>query len=65
MKGNIAMKKESRVVMTDAQHVALSMAADRSGMPLATYLRWCGLNYASKNGIHAEQPKLEEPTEDV
>lgn len=59
------MKKESRVVMTEAQHVALSMAADRSGMPLATYLRWCGLNHASKNGIHAEQPKLEEQSNDV
>lgn len=59
------MKKESRVLMTEAQHVALSMAADRSGMPLATYLRWCGLNYANKNGIHAEPPKLEERSEDV
>ena len=59
------MKKESRVLMTEAQHVALSMAADRSGMPLATYLRWCGLNHASKSGIHAEQPKLEEQTNDV
>jgi hypothetical protein len=53
------MKKESRVIMTEAQHEALNIAAQKLGMKLATYLRWCGLNYASKNGIHAEQPKVD------
>jgi len=53
------MKKESRVIMTEEQHEALSIAAQRSGMALATYLRWCAINHASSNGIHAEQPKVD------
>ena len=53
------MKKESRVVMSEAQHEALSIAAERYGMPLATYLRWCGLIHASQQGVHAEQPKVD------
>ena len=53
------MKKESRVIMTEAQHETLNIAAEKQGMKLATYLRWCGLNHASKHGIHAEQPKVD------
>lgn len=53
------MKKESRVVMSEAQHKALSIAAEKSGMPLATYLRWCGLIYASQQVVQAEQPKVD------
>ena len=45
------MKKESRVVMSEAQHAVLTLAANNSGMPLATYLRVCALNDATKQGI--------------
>lgn len=53
------MKKESRVILTEGQHEALSLAADKHGMALATFLRWAGLQYAAKAGIHAEQPKAD------
>lgn len=43
--------KESRVVMTDPQHEVLTLAAKDAGMPLATYLRVCALNDATKQGI--------------
>tara|TARA_R100000654_G_C2658549_1_gene124314 strand:+ start:703 stop:927 length:225 start_codon:yes stop_codon:yes gene_type:complete len=45
------MKKESRVVMSDPQHEVLTLAANKSGMPLSTYLRVCALNDATKQGI--------------
>ena len=53
------MKKESRVVLTESQHEALVVASDKYGMPLATFLRWAALQYASKIGVHAEQPKAD------
>lgn len=53
------MKKESRVILTEAQHEALTIAAERSGMALATFIRWCAMNQASSMGIHAEQPKAD------
>jgi hypothetical protein len=53
------MKKESRIILTEAQHEALTIAAERSGMALATYIRWCAMNHASSQGIHAEQPKVD------
>jgi len=51
--------KESRVILTLAQHEALSYAAKKSGMALATYLRHCALNDATSKGIHAEQPRAD------
>lgn len=51
--------KESRVVLTQEQHAALTIAANRAGMALATFLRYCGLEHAAKNGIHAQQPKAD------
>jgi len=51
--------KESRVVLTQEQHAALTIAANRAGMALATFLRHCGLEHAAKNGIHAQQPKAD------
>ena len=53
------MKKESRVILTVEQHEALSHAADKSGMALATYLRHCALRDASSKGIHTEQPRAD------
>lgn len=53
------MKKESRVLLTEEQHEALSIAAGRQGMPLATYLRWCAIQHALNQGIHTEQPRAD------
>lgn len=50
---------ESRVVMNEAQHTALKMAAQKSGMALATFLRSCALREADRLGIHSEQPKVD------
>ena len=50
---------ESRVVMNEAQHAAIKMAAQRSGMALATFLRSCALREADRMGIHSEQPKVD------
>jgi hypothetical protein len=41
------MKKESRVILTEAQHQTLTAAAERFGMALATYIRWCAMSHAS------------------
>lgn len=51
------MKKESRVVMSEEQHAVLTLAANKSGMPLATYLRVCALNDAKQQDIQIEQPR--------
>lgn len=51
------MKKESRVILSDEQHTALSIAAERAGMALATYLRHCALRDAAGMGLHPKQPK--------
>lgn len=53
------MKKESRVVLTDAQHEALTLAAERAGMPMATFIRSAALTAAGNVGIHAEQPRAD------
>jgi hypothetical protein len=50
---------ESRVVMNEAQHEAIRIAANKSGMALATFLRWCALREADRLGVHAEQPKVD------
>lgn len=52
--------KESRVVMSDPQHKVLTEAAKDAGMPLATYLRVCALNDATKQGIQYQQTKPED-----
>lgn len=52
-------KFESRVVMNEAQHEAIRMAATQSGMALATFLRWSALNEAKRMGYHSEQPKAD------
>ena len=36
-------RKESRVILTDEQHEALTSAAYKAGMALSTYLRHCAL----------------------
>jgi uncharacterized protein (DUF1778 family) len=53
------MKKESRVVLTDAQHEALTLAAERAGMPMATFIRSAALSAAANVGIYAEQPRAD------
>jgi hypothetical protein len=53
------MKNESRVLMDDAQHAALKVAAQKMGMKLAPYLRWCALRQAEELGIRIEQPKAD------
>lgn len=50
---------ESRVVMTEAQHAAIKVAAERSGMALATFLRWCALREAESLGVHTNQPRAD------
>jgi len=50
---------ESRVVMNEAQHEAIRLAASQSGMALATFLRWSALNEAKRMGYHSEQPKAD------
>lgn len=50
---------ESRVVMNEAQHAALKLAAERSGMALATFMRVCALREAARLGIHSEQPRAD------
>jgi len=52
-------KKESRVLLTEAQHEALAYAAKKSGMALSTYLRHCALKDAASKGIHTEQPRAD------
>lgn len=41
------MKRESRVLLTEEQHAALTYAAEKAGMALATYLRHCALQAAA------------------
>lgn len=53
------MKKESRVVLTEAQHEALTLAAERAGMALATFIRSAAINAAASAGIYAEQPRAD------
>jgi hypothetical protein len=50
---------ESRVVMTEAQHAAIKVAAERSGNPLATFQRWCALLEAETMGVHTNQPRAD------
>tara|TARA_R110000751_G_scaffold247222_1_gene347039 strand:- start:67 stop:267 length:201 start_codon:yes stop_codon:yes gene_type:complete len=58
-KGEMQMRKESRVILTEAQHASLTYAAEKSGMALATYLRHCALKDATSKGIHTEQPRVD------
>ena len=53
------MRKESRVLLTEEQYDALTYAAEKSGMALATYLRHCALRDAASKGIHTEQPRAD------
>lgn len=53
------MTKESRVALSDEDHAALTISAQRAGMRLATYLRYCALRDAASNGIHAKQPQAD------
>jgi len=52
-------RKESRVILTEDQHEALTYAAEKSGMALATYLRHCALKDAASMGIRTEQPRVD------
>ena len=45
------------MVMSEEQHAVLTLAANKSGMPLATYLRVCALNDAKQQDIQIEQPR--------
>jgi|14BtaG_2_1085337.scaffolds.fasta_scaffold09095_4 hypothetical protein len=53
------MKKESRVVLTEAQHAALTLAAERVGMALATFIRSAALSVAANAGIQPDQPRAD------
>ena len=53
------MQKQSRVLLTEEQYDALTYAAEKSGMALATYLRHCALRDAASKGIHTEQPRAD------
>jgi len=53
------MNNESRVLMDDAQHAAIKLAAQKMGMKIAPYLRWCALRQAEELGINIEPPKVD------
>ena len=57
--GEMHMQKQSRVLLTEEQYDALTYAAEKSGMALATYLRHCALRDAASKGIHTEQPRAD------
>ena len=57
--GDMQMRKESRVILTEDQHEALTYAAEKSGMALATYLRHCALKDAASMGIRTEAPRVD------
>ena len=57
--GEMQMRKESRVILTEEQYETVAYAAERSGMALATYLRHCALKDAASKGIHTEQPRAD------
>lgn len=52
-------KQQSRVLLTEDQYDALTYAAEKSGMALATYLRHCALKDAASMGIRTEQPRVD------
>jgi hypothetical protein len=43
-------RMESKVVMNNAQHAAIKLAAEKSGMAISTFLRWCALREADRLG---------------
>tara|TARA_R110001632_G_scaffold1327_2_gene5286 strand:+ start:176 stop:313 length:138 start_codon:yes stop_codon:yes gene_type:complete len=45
--------------LSEGQYDALTYAAKKSGMALATYLRHCALKDATSKGIHTEQPRAD------
>ena len=47
------MKRESRVLLTEEQHAALTHAAEKAGMALSTYLRHCALIAAAAKAEQA------------
>jgi hypothetical protein len=53
------MTKESRVALSDEDHAALTISAQKAGMRLATYLRYCALKDAAAHGIHSTQPQAD------
>jgi uncharacterized protein (DUF1778 family) len=53
------MKKESRIVLTESQHVVLTLAAEQKGMALATFIRSAALTAAFSSGIQPEQPRAD------
>jgi len=53
------MQKQSRVTLTEEQHEALTYAAEKAGMALATYLRHCALKDAASMGIRTEAPRVD------
>jgi hypothetical protein len=57
--GDLHMQKQSRVVLTECQHEALTYAAEKAGMALATYLRHCALKDAASMGIRTEAPRVD------
>ena len=57
--GIFKSRKESRVTLTEDQHDALTCAAEKKGMPLATYLRHCALKHAASIGIRTEAPRVD------
>lgn len=53
------MQKESRVMLTEEQHAQLTLASERAGMKLATYLRYWGLRAAEESGFSTIQPRAD------
>lgn len=45
-------RMEAKVVMNNAQHAAIKLAAEKSGMAISTFFRWCALREADRLGAH-------------
>lgn len=53
------MDKEIRFKVSDAQMHAIEVIANRKGLTLGAFVRMAALDEAARNGIHADQPKVD------
>ena len=51
--------KEIRFKVSDAQMGAIEIIAKRKGLTLGGFVRMAALDEAARNGVHAEQPKVD------
>ena len=48
-------RMEAKVVMNETQHAAIRAAAERSGMAMSTFFRWCALREADRLGVQIKE----------